>query len=221
MLKFFLFVSLLMIGTQHEAHAQGSSTARMEKTWSNETSVKYPSFMRVSVIGSGTFMNLDNETNRGERPPIGYSAGVLMDFGRSLFTVETGAEYLSIPAQVYPGTKGETGSQVDFMGQYVGAPVYLKLNYIERPQSSFSLKLGAMPVALVNGNSQVEDPSGKVGVVSRNDLLALAGFSGSTAIVKSVSFIIDGAYYYGLTSLDEYGAHNQGMKIGAGVRFDL
>ena len=140
----------------------------------------------------------------------GFNGSVLVDFGRGLFSLETGIESLSEPvtfsspasASLSAGAIRQSTSL-----NYVGIPLVAKYNYIERPLNAFSFKLGGLQTVLLNADdalypsltpTYINDKQSPV-TLNRQMTFGLAGFTGTAAISKSIAFVIDATYLYGIT----------------------
>lgn len=183
---------------------------------------QYRSLMRVSVLGGGV-MGSD-----GARVSGGGGA-LLLDVGRGWFSFEGGIQYINTPVTVFLTNPnlGSPMTQNTLRAEYVGAALYAKYNYIESPGAAFSLKLGAMPAYLVNANqlsATYTDPAtGGVTTMqpAEDDIFGLAGFTGTAPLTDSLSFVLDGTYYYGFTGIDANGTRSQGVMLALGLRYSL
>jgi hypothetical protein len=197
------------------------NTSVIEYPTSSSIEVKQLSFTRISIVGATAFQDLStNDT------PKGFAGSVLADFGRGMFSLQTGVQFLDIPAVVQISDSDPTlaSHRKDITSAYVGVPIIAKYNYIEQPLAVFSLKLGVMPVTLINNQDPIvyKDATQSNSVsLSTNDVIALAGFTGTAPIGDSSAFVLDGTYFRGTTAIDQNNSINQGVMFGLGFQFSL
>jgi hypothetical protein len=192
----------------------------------------YPSFVRISVLGGAGAGEGGGNTKSNDSSRVGYTGGVLADFGRSMFTVETGVLYLNSPVVVSFADPLAESSQISHAMKlnYVGVPAIVKFNYIERPQASFSLKLGVMQAWLVGTEGAPETLSSTAltestietkDLINNTDTMGIAGFTGSAPITDNLAFLIDGTYFHGFNEITSSGSHNRAFLLSVGLRFNL
>lgn len=192
----------------------------------------YPSFIRVSVLGGAGVGEGGGGSKDNDSSKVGYTGGVLADFGRSQFTVETGVLYLNSPVVVSFADPITESSQISHAMKlnYVGVPAIVKYNYIERPQASFSLKLGVMQAWLLGTEGAPETLSSMAlaesttetkDLINNTDTMGIAGFTGSAPLTDNLAFLVDGTYFHGFNEITSAGSHNRAFLLSIGLRFNL
>ena len=177
----------------------------------------YPSMIRATILAQAALP---------DGPPRVASGGAqaTAEFGQGLVSAEAGLAFLSMRTNLLvtdsTGSGKNSHSEVD---HFVGVPIFLKVNYIERPQYSFSGKLGVMPIVSTKNTSKlnVGDSAGQTYNLKGTDALAEIGFTGAAEVGDKTEFVIDGSYGRGLTNLDGNGGHHAVIEVGVGIRFDL
>ena len=209
--------------TSARADEATPKSSRLNQTLEVYNPNHYDSFMRVTILGGASLPD-----SSAEKPTPAPGGGVYVDFGTGMFTFEAGVQYLGIPGKVQiSGTDPAAATTaVSITSQFVGIPLVLKYNYIEQPQASFSLKVGAMPAMMINNQDMITTTDATQTTSSgltlnQMEYLAIAGFTGTAPIADSTAFVIDGTYYYGLTKIDESGSRNQAAAFSVGLRFSL
>jgi len=217
-----LLTWVLMLGFAASAQAYDSSISTTFSRRPHPRDDQYPSLMRVTLVGGGV-MGSDGAQMSGT------GGGLLLDVGRGWFSFEGGVQYINTPVTVFLTNPnlGSPMTQNTVRAQYVGAALYAKYNYIESPGAVFSLKAGAMPAYLANAgdlSATYYDPAtgGQTTMQpADDDVFGLAGFTGTAPLTESLSFVVDGTYYYGFAGVDANGTHSQGLLIGVGLRYSL
>jgi hypothetical protein len=192
-----------------------------------------PGTMRVGVIGGWAAALGDlseNVTSEGEKvSPSGLMGGLVVGFGDSLFSFETGALYVTLPgvtqvSEITDEATEETNeSRVLINSQYVGVPLWLKYNYIEKPLASFYLKAGAIPLLLVaQDREQLELTDGSIFdlSLSKAQVLATVGIGGTSPINDHLAFVLDIMGFYGVIQ-EEGRTPYQGVIGSVGLSYDL
>jgi hypothetical protein len=153
-----------------------------------------------------------------------FVGGVLAGFGQGALSVEAGAMYMKMPSVAGIQQDADDSSHsVLLNGEYVGLPVWVKYNYIEKPLSTFFVKGGAVTAFLVNQQSElITLPTGGVQKVNlaSNDVMALVGIGGTTPLNERLAFVLDLSAFYGLQEAVS-GARNQGFLLNIGLSYDL
>jgi hypothetical protein len=75
--------------------------------------------------------------------------------------------------------------------------------------------MGQTPTSAV-----ADDGSKQSLALAGTDVLALAGFGGTSPLTDNMSFLIDFTGYYGLTEPFQGGRH-QGVNVGLGISYEL
>ncbi|MGE0632920.1 MAG: hypothetical protein AB7O96_10960 [Pseudobdellovibrionaceae bacterium] len=201
-MKLALFTLMMMFPLSLLANAFSTSMATIE-------SPRMPGTFRVGILGS---MNVDSVEDRSTTILAAVGSGMVsFEAGVSYLTMSDKIEVISIEGEE-PAIK-EKSVYIPVKASYVGIPVNLKWNYIEKPLATFYVKAGVMPISL-NTQSKGDEPVGK------QETLAVGGIGGTAAITKSTAFVLD------ITSLWNNGDKNQGipsqsLHVGAGLSYDL
>lgn len=230
-LRTFIFVVTTVASTSVFAAdntATTTTTAPMTKAQLEEINSHYPTMFQLSFLGGMALGDLSGPAAAGDSAES-YKTAVLVDVGRGSYTFQTGAELLSFATSANVSDPNGIADDQRYRvnSQWVGIPLVAKYNYIERPQASFSLKLGVMPAFMItNPNIAVTASDGTnvtnmYGHLNTFDAMALTGFTGVAPISDWVSFVLDGTFYYGTLDADGSGAHNKAIFLSAGFRFNL
>jgi hypothetical protein len=231
MLKSIALVTCILLPISARAADEMNSTTTAPKMGTSklqrevfdpETMRKMPRWFRMAIFGgSGLYPGEKNFENDNSNLSS-VNANIMLAVGRQTFSFEIGGAFLNVPYAI--GVKDEFGTHRALVNvQYVGVPVILKYNYIERPLASFFLKTGAIPVAVVNQSQNqvtLKDGLAHDVVLPKNDILAVAGFGGTSEISSSTAFIVDFTAFYGTTASDS-GSHVQGLTGSVGLSFEI
>jgi hypothetical protein len=185
-----------------------------------------PSAFRLMLLG-GAGLGTDSGKlfKQNNHDGDSYYGSLLAGFGRGMFSFETGVMYLKAPMVAKLNNNIDDSSRVVLLAsEYLGVPVYVKYNYIEKPLATFFVKAGVVPISLINS------PPDKYASVGDNqsitpvdrDILTIIGFGGTAPLDDTTSaFVLDISAFYGSSAYNSRGDHNQGVLIGAGFSFDI
>lgn len=226
--KFSLLMLFVALMSSFQARAQNSSeiTTTMEEYQYRQS--HYPSFMRFSVLG-GLGLGVSSEGGSSdEKSRSGYSGSLFADFGRGLISFESGVQYFTLPTslKVIDWSGASADRDVSVRMNYVALPAVLKFNYIEKPQAAFSIKAGILRAWLLSSQDEIATAMSDQGaatdeLVSEDDTMIVAGFTGSAPLTENMAFLLDGTYLQGLTDLNEGGSRHKAILLSIGLRYSL
>lgn len=188
-----------------------------------ESSARFASTKRLFVVGGADDSTIISP-KLGRKPQFLGSA--LIDFGAGAASFETGVIGMQITDSI--AAKATTAGYVQNLSlHYVGIPILAKLNYIETPMNSLSLRAGVLGAMLVNGgtedsiNGRTFDQN-KV-TLNRSAAFALLGVTGTVDISehKSVALVFNFDYFRGLTDADSAHSKASTIFLSSGVMFTL
>ncbi len=197
----------------------------------------FPSLVHLAVqLGNAKDLRADQTSYESGREKFDqtFMGAVLLGIGRGIVSFEAGAMYLNLASDIGYQDVNLSTHHFATTNEYIGIPMWLKLNYIERPLASFFFKLGAIPVFLQNQkqiipvNRNVSDRDKQLLLernvptsvsIAQSDTLAIAGLGGTAPISDSVAFLVDLSYVYGLSGIDQVGSRNQSALLNAGLLF--
>ncbi len=196
--------------------------ARSRRAFDPDQFRRMPSPFRLSFLGgAGLYIGEKNFENDNQNL-TGISGNILLAYGQNSISFETGATFLNAPYAA--GSKDENGTHRALVNvQYVGVPLIIKYNYIERPLASFFVKVGAIPVMVVRQSNReviLKDGRSNPVVLPKNDVLAVAGFGGTSELTNTTAFVVDFTAFYGTTPSDA-NSHVQGLTGSLGLSFEL
>ena len=175
-----------------------------------------PSFIRVGLLGAFVLTPPSAvHENALVTDTSGGFGGLTIGLGSSTISFETGVSLFKI-ATISTRIDADQ-SKHDFLlgSSYIGVPLEVKWNYIEKPLSTFYVKGGAVPLFLskqTTGNEVLESTA--------NATMAALGIGGTTPLSERAAFVLD------ISTLSSLGAAKPGLPsflaaLGVGVSFDL
>ena len=201
---------------------QPATSKASRESFDAESMRKMPRWFRIAVVaGPGLYAGEKNFENDNSNLSS-LNASIMLAAGRTTFSFELGGTFLNVPYAL--GINDGFGTHRSLVNvQYVGVPLILKYNYIEQPLASFFLKAGAIPVRVISQSSKqvtLKDGLKHDAILPESDILAVAGFGGTSEITPSMAFIIDFTGFYGTTA-SEAGSHAQGITGSVGLSFEI
>ena len=139
---------------------------------------------------------------------------MLFGLGRGMFSLEAGVTFLKLADIVVHRDASLAARRLLVNTEYLGYPVALKWNYIDRPLSTFYMRFGAMPVTFVgqSGTSVFDAP--------KSSTLAIFGIGGTTSLSERFAFVLDINGYRNLGT-QSAGIPRDSLTLGLGLSYDL
>ncbi len=199
------------------------SQAQMQNVSTAAYSEKMPSSFRIGFLGAYGVVKPSGFETTGNGDTTNASGSILASFGSGALSFEAGVSYSLIPIMIESKDASGGKHKLLISSTYVGIPLALKYNYIEKPLASFFVKAGAAPMMLMSQTPSIatgDDGSTTSLELTETDFVALLGIGGTAPLTDSLAFLLDITGYYGMTEAYKDAKH-QGLNIGIGLSYDL
>lgn len=185
------------------------------------TSLFAPLEVRVNPVFGLASMKLDFENSGGAKIEAdqGFSGGALLEYGSGFFGFQTGLLYNQF------GAAWAQPQSTEVMLEYIGVPLFAKLNLMGSAAQTIYLKAGLMPSFLIGAEVKTAnfrltstDP------FERTDVPAVVGVGGALPISPSTSLTLDVSYVRGLLNVvdsSNFEAKNDGFMFNGGLSVEL
>lgn len=187
--------------------------------------IRQPGLFRVGPLLGPGFAITDEKKDASAGDSLALFGGVMAGMGQGAFSFEVGAAYLKLsPILELRGEDGLDSFRYQLSTDYVGVPLWVKYNYIEKPLAVFFLKAGAIPMFLVGQGSKTAalndaSPAYELSLAD-SDVLGVLGFGGTAPLGERLAFVLDLNLFYGMNEVVA-GTRHQGALLNIGLSYDL
>ena len=247
MKRFILSILALVWGLHAEAAPERLQDPAVGASQNVTTRLRHYRYARtgyeILIVGGAGLSRVssDNDQAMETRNRDVYSAAVLFEAGRKLFSVQTGLMYF---AEGYSGIRssvlagGVETNRFDMGINYVGIPVMGRLNLARWGRNRIALSAGVIEAYAIDADTKSEKITNSAGQapttqsfessgvdsVRRNNLFAAAGVGGDLAVSPQQDLRLEAVYRRSVLPIgagDDSGIFSNSLLLNVGFAFDI